>query len=261
MGVRRFGQAERSIQAVEDFAAQKHDRNHYLNARCLRARLLLQTGDPEEALALVADEPGDGLIPSWKAEYIATRAMALACLGRQRQAARQAATSTRLSRALEVRMLAEGTRAILHAARGTDCSHLLIAARRTGVWDPVICALRASPSLAAALGQSSVWATDLAELYSRTADRSLAKRSGLRIRSTAPLHDLLSPREVEVLELIAKGFRNRQISKALYIADSTTKVHVRHVFEKLGVRNRAEAIARYEVLASRKTAGSSSLAP
>jgi DNA-binding NarL/FixJ family response regulator len=38
--------------------------------------------------------------------------------------------------------------------------------------------------------------------------------------------------------------KNRDISRALFIAESTTKVHVRHILEKLGVRTRAEAAAR-----------------
>jgi len=40
------------------------------------------------------------------------------------------------------------------------------------------------------------------------------------------------------------------------IADSTTKVHVRHILEKLGVRTRAEAVARYEMFAAARYANS-----
>jgi DNA-binding NarL/FixJ family response regulator len=49
---------------------------------------------------------------------------------------------------------------------------------------------------------------------------------------------------MEVLQLLARGFRNREIAKALVISDSTTKVHVRHILEKMGVRTRTEAVAR-----------------
>ena len=59
--------------------------------------------------------------------------------------------------------------------------------------------------------------------------------------------ELLTPRELEVLGLIRRGMRNQEIANALFISTSTTKVHIRHVFEKLGVRTRAEAVARYEM--------------
>ena len=51
----------------------------------------------------------------------------------------------------------------------------------------------------------------------------------------------LSKREREVFELMIQGRTNRAIAKTLFISESTTKVHVRHIFEKLGVRTRAEA--------------------
>ena len=54
-------------------------------------------------------------------------------------------------------------------------------------------------------------------------------------------NELLSRREREVFELIAQGRSNRDIARTLFISESTTKVHVRHIFEKLGVRSRAEA--------------------
>jgi DNA-binding NarL/FixJ family response regulator len=56
---------------------------------------------------------------------------------------------------------------------------------------------------------------------------------------------LLTPREAEVLELMAEGYRNREIAEAFVISQSTVKIHVRHVLEKLGVRTRTEAVARY----------------
>jgi DNA-binding NarL/FixJ family response regulator len=55
----------------------------------------------------------------------------------------------------------------------------------------------------------------------------------------------LSPRELEVLDLLAQGLKTRDIASLLYISESTVKVHVHHIFEKLDVRTRAEAVARY----------------
>ena len=54
----------------------------------------------------------------------------------------------------------------------------------------------------------------------------------------------LTAREAEVLELVASGGSNREIARRLFISEPTVKVHLRHIYEKLGVRNRAEASAR-----------------
>lgn len=53
---------------------------------------------------------------------------------------------------------------------------------------------------------------------------------------------LLSNREREVLRLIAEGNSNKQISKELYIAEVTVRFHIRNIYDKIGVRTRAQAI-------------------
>ena len=53
----------------------------------------------------------------------------------------------------------------------------------------------------------------------------------------------LSSREVEVLELIAKGAGNKEIASELVIGESTVKTHIIHIFNKLGVKGRTEAVA------------------
>jgi DNA-binding CsgD family transcriptional regulator len=63
-------------------------------------------------------------------------------------------------------------------------------------------------------------------------------------QSAPPGHELgLTPREREVLALVAQGRTNRQIAQALFISDKTASVHVSNILAKLGVANRAEAAA------------------
>lgn len=58
------------------------------------------------------------------------------------------------------------------------------------------------------------------------------------------LQDLLTPREIEVLAGIGDGLSNKAIGRRLAISLHTVKFHVEAVFRKLGVRTRAEAVAR-----------------
>jgi DNA-binding NarL/FixJ family response regulator len=53
----------------------------------------------------------------------------------------------------------------------------------------------------------------------------------------------LSPRETEVLGLVAKGFTNREIGESLHIAENTVKNHLRNILNKLHLSNRAQAAA------------------
>lgn len=57
-------------------------------------------------------------------------------------------------------------------------------------------------------------------------------------------HFGLTPRESEVLHLVAQGQTNKEIAAALYVSPLTIRTHLEHVYEKLGVGNRTEAVAR-----------------
>ena len=58
----------------------------------------------------------------------------------------------------------------------------------------------------------------------------------------AELPDELTPREAEVLALIAEGLSNTQIAERLVVSAATVKTHVNHIFAKAGVRDRAQAV-------------------
>ncbi len=58
-----------------------------------------------------------------------------------------------------------------------------------------------------------------------------------------PSEEGLSGREIEVLELVARGKSNREIAGALWISEATVKSHLLHVYGKLGAADRASAVA------------------
>lgn len=61
----------------------------------------------------------------------------------------------------------------------------------------------------------------------------------------ARIHGVLTPREREVLGLLASGATNAQIANQLVVSESTVKSHVKHILRKLRASNRAEAVSRY----------------
>jgi len=64
------------------------------------------------------------------------------------------------------------------------------------------------------------------------------------VASSTETYEGLSEREREVLSLVAQGLTNAQASKRLFIAPSTVKKHLEHIYGKLGVNRRTQAVAR-----------------
>lgn len=80
--------------------------------------------------------------------------------------------------------------------------------------------------------------------HAAVAPRSFAAAdlAGAMTRRLSPSSPQLSPREREVLTLLADGLGVTQISRRLYISESTTKTHISKLYDKLGAGNRAQAI-------------------
>jgi ATP/maltotriose-dependent transcriptional regulator MalT len=118
------------------------------------------------------------------------------------------------------------------------------AAVESGNFDSLVTAYRGYPALLESIRPSA--GTQLGKLMLRARDSSLARKYGISIdRDTSSGVATLTSREVEVLELLATGLSNKEVAQALFIVESTVKVHLRHIYEKLGVRGRTEAVAAW----------------
>jgi PAS domain S-box-containing protein len=82
-----------------------------------------------------------------------------------------------------------------------------------------------------------------AELGRRAAQ--LTSTSRVELPGRDELRRRLTPRQLEILGLVAEGLANAEIGERLFLSESTVKWHVRKILRALGVANRAQAVARY----------------
>jgi DNA-binding NarL/FixJ family response regulator len=81
----------------------------------------------------------------------------------------------------------------------------------------------------------------LAPTITRRLIEEFARIAGARRARPAALDDL-TPRELEVLQLLARGLSNAEIAEALFVTEHTVKTHVSNLLTKLGLRDRVQAV-------------------
>jgi LuxR family maltose regulon positive regulatory protein len=144
----------------------------------------------------------------------------------------RAAARTTLIRALDVAEPAGYLRLFVDEGEPmrlliVDCRLRITDARRLTYLDKILAALD-EPSLA-----NEVGIADTTSLPLRTPQSAIAN-----------LVEPLSERELEVLQLVAAGFSNGEIAARMIVATSTVKTHINHIFGKLGVQSRTQAVAQ-----------------
>jgi ATP/maltotriose-dependent transcriptional regulator MalT len=243
VGLRRFATAKRIVDQLERSLGAGPDHSVSANLALARARLQVSLGDLDRAADELCRDPGPNQTPALWAEYYATRAMI--------DAARQIpdASQTWLtlaeghSNCIEPFAFSAIARAILatNAGERLGVEHYFQLALTTGHHDSIVMGCRACPAMARTLVSEIRHQRILMTIFMESSDATLAKASGMPIPRSTRRSPCLSNRESEVHELLSQGRTNRQISETLFISESTTKVHVRHIYEKLGVHSRVEA--------------------
>jgi len=238
--------AHERLERLERSALASMDNFLLSNVISFRTRLLVACGRFDDAVATSYSSHG----PTAKttiAEIQASRALAFACGGRGREAIAEANASANTSQASEVLVLGMAAVAVVaileaHPDAPRLAEEALSAALYHRVIEPFLTACRGCPELCAILFRSQAHGNDLRWLTSIAKD--LARFEPAGEPSASGTWKDLSPREQEVLSLVALGMSNREIARHLYISNATTKVHVSHILAKLGVRSRTEAALR-----------------
>ena len=77
----------------------------------------------------------------------------------------------------------------------------------------------------------------------RPSERVAVRESGPFVLNTVNVERLgVTPRELEILQLIAQGLSNREISEKLFVSENTVKTHSARIFTKLNARRRTQAV-------------------
>ena len=241
-GVGRFVDAHLALDDAARESRRCNDEFGLQNVFANRVRILVQEGRANEAYAI---EPPDlqQSVRAMRGEVLSSRGLVLATLGRFDEAQSLAAVATQATRGIEARVLTCAIDAICALKQRTaamrDATERLIrVGMDSGAVDLVVAAYRGNPELLEVLLASSVTRQETTYIAMRAGDEALLHAMGSEPISQADPIEALSPREREVYELICDGFSNSEIATRLYITEGTVKVHVQHVFDKLGVRSR-----------------------
>ncbi|HEV3480657.1 MAG TPA: LuxR C-terminal-related transcriptional regulator, partial [Gaiellaceae bacterium] len=249
IGVREFTKAAEEIEAAAGHAS--HSAHIAMSVAAVKAAHAIQRHEFSDALTETAAWGDRAGSHPGRAELLAYRALAAASLGDPAMSdACQAEVEGLAGRSIEATNLTACARAITAISQDRpDAADVAVHAFRqieaTGAFNSLVIAVRASSAFLAAILSSVDDSSVIARVLTESNDFKLARGAGLMLEAPrrGPMKGL-TDRELEVARLVARGYTNQMIADALYISDSTVKVHVRHILEKVGARSRTELAGR-----------------
>ena len=244
IGMRKYAEADRLLTGVQLAGERLGDIHLGLSAATHRLHLRASEGALERGLHELARVPRAAPDTPLFNEYAAAVALVSAGLGRSEEALSWIRKSEAAGAQMESRVLNLWARAILELS-APDSSALqesMSETGRTGNYNSLVLAYRTAPGLLEALIAHGLH-EEVTAILARAGDRAIARSVGIRLNEkldrAAPG---LTKREQEIHELLCRGLSNREIASALFISEVTVKAHLRHIYEKLGVTSRTQAV-------------------
>jgi DNA-binding CsgD family transcriptional regulator len=244
IGLRSLSAAQRTLNEVQQ-GGEQVSAHVAGNAWIQEIKLRIASGDLQRASVLSQRELPDSLGPSLRGEFLAHRGLVFAALGETHRAAKALRDASRFDGYIETKFLCDlGTticelKGLTNGAKA-HCVEVLMRTYEEGHLDAIVTAARAFPDLVRAGSTSDEGVRVLTKVLSASSDVDIGRRAGLQMPRELRRPEQLSARERQVYELIVQGQSNKAIARTLFISESTAKVHVRHIYEKLGVHTRAE---------------------
>jgi DNA-binding CsgD family transcriptional regulator len=258
MALSSYDQAAAALDEALEIGCRTGDVFVQLSERVCRARLALVLGDDALAVHCTSGSWPERVSPGLLGEFMACRAIALARAGETDDVDGLLSKVESLTKENEARTLGVCARALIGLAKNRSATPPeVVSAFRNCVsrWvlDPFVFAFKLDRQLARALYQTATLRPALQDLAPYVGDALVAPAAGATRGGGVEGVAELSPRESEVLDLLALGLTNAEIASRLFLTVPTVKVHVRSILRKLGVRTRTEA-AVYAVTRRRRAA-------
>jgi DNA-binding NarL/FixJ family response regulator len=241
-GMGRFEDAHVALDTANQASRRCNDEFGLQNGYACRMRVLVEEGRSGEACLI---EPPDvqKTLRQMRGEVLTSRGLALASVGRYDEAQALASAASKTTKGIETRVLVAAIEAVCALKQRSSqmrrsVERLVSVGVDSGAVDLVVTAYRGNAELLEALLSHAETKERTIYIVRRAGDESLLAAGGLDAASLTDPVERLSRREREVYELLCDGLSNAEIAKRLYITEGTVKVHVQHVFDKLGVRSR-----------------------